>query len=83
MPAAEVRGLPGAFSKNLFGAGFGIAFSEDDPDQVDYYYWGGSNNTGFFIDPDGTVGVQMSSCYRCRQAMFVDIEQMVDEAKMN
>ncbi len=67
-----------------FGAGFGIAIVPDTIDEPDYFSWGGSNNTGFFIDPtDGTVGVQMSSCYRCRQALIPDIEQIVDEARLD
>jgi CubicO group peptidase (beta-lactamase class C family) len=67
----------------LFGAGFGIAIDPDIPDEADYFSWGGSNNTGFFVDPkDGTVGVQMSSCYRCAQALIPDIEQIVDEARL-
>ncbi len=83
VPTAEVRGLGEVFGENLFGAGFGIAFSEENPDEVDYYYWGGSNNTGFAIDPlDGAVAVQMSSCYRCQQFMMVDIEQIMDEARI-
>ena len=67
-----------------FGAGFGIAIVPGTIDEPDYFSWGGSNNTGFFIDPtDGTVGVQMSSCYRCRQALIPDIEQIVDEARLD
>lgn len=67
-----------------FGAGFGISIVPDTIDEPDYFSWGGSNNTGFFVDPkDGTVGVQMSSCYRCRQALIPDIEQIVDEARLD
>ena len=67
-----------------FGAGFGIAIVPDTVDEPDFFSWGGSNNTGFFVDPkDGTVGVQMSSCYRCRQALIPDIEQIVDEARLD
>jgi len=80
---AEVRNIPGMSGRRLFGAGFGIALSEESADTVDYYYWGGSNTTGFSIDPmDGTVAVQMSSCYRCRQAMMVDIEQIIDDSRL-
>lgn len=68
---------------NMFGAGFGIVPSTDGSNEIDYYYWGGSNNTGFFVDPkDGTVGVQMSSCYRCRQALIPNIKEMVDQARI-
>lgn len=66
-----------------FGAGFGIRLLEVGEEDVDYYSWAGSNNTGFFIDPDGTVGVQLSSCYRCRQALIPNIEQIVDEARVD
>lgn len=66
-----------------FGAGFGIQLLDASEEEVDYYSWGGSNNTGFFIDPDGTVGVQLSSCYRCRQALIPNIEQIVDEARID
>jgi len=69
---------------NNFGAGFGIVLSDDGSDAVDYYFWGGAYNTGFFVDPkDGTVGVQMSSCLGCRQALIPSIEQIVDEARIN
>ena len=67
----------------LFGAGFGISLDPDNPSEEDFYSWGGSNSTGFFIDPkDGTVGVQMSSCYRCRQALIPNIEEIVDQARI-
>jgi len=84
VPAAVLRGFGGDSGRNLFGAGFGIFIDPDNPAEPDYFSWGGSNNTGFFIDPkDGTVGVQMSSCYRCRQALIPDIEQIVDEARLD
>jgi CubicO group peptidase (beta-lactamase class C family) len=68
----------------LFGAGFGIALDPDNPGEVDFYSWGGAYNTGFFVDPkDGTVGVQMSSCLGCRQALIPSIEQIVDDARIN
>ncbi len=76
--AANINGIEGRF----FGAGFGYSV---DPDVgiADSYGWGGSNNTGFSVDPlDGTVAVQMSSCYRCRQAMMVDIEQIIDDSRL-
>ena len=76
--AANINGIEGRF----FGAGFGYSV---DPDVgiADSYGWGGSNNTGFSVDPlDGTVAVQMSSCYRCRQAMMVDIEQIIADSRL-
>ena len=83
VPTAIVSGLSGIPGRNLFGSGFGISL-EQDTDEPDYFSWGGSNSTGFFVDPkDGTVGVQMSSCYRCRQALIPDIEQIVDEARLD
>ena len=83
VPTAIVGGL-GSLGGRPFGAGFGISLDPDNPAEPDYFSWGGSNNTGFFIDPkDGTVGVQMSSCYRCRQALIPDIEQIVDGARLD
>jgi len=77
--AQNINGGP-----NNFGAGFGIVLSPDESDAVDYYFWGGAYNTGFFIDPkDGTVGVQMSSCLGCRQALIPNIEQIVDDARID
>ena len=76
--AANINGIEGRF----FGAGFGYSV---DPDVgiADSYGWGGSNNTGFSVAPlDGTVAVQMSSCYRCRQAMMVAIEQIIDASRL-
>ena len=84
VPTAIVSGFGGDAGRNLFGAGFGISLEPDSLDEPDYFSWGGSNSTGFFVDPtDGTVGVQMSSCYRCRQALIPDIEQIVDEARLD
>ena len=67
----------------MFGAGFGITVDPENPEEMDFYSWGGAYNTGFFVDPkDGTVGVQMSSCLGCRQALIPSIEQIVDDARL-
>ena len=67
-------------TKRGFGIGFGIVYEEDNR-TVDYVFWGGSNNTQFFIDPKSkTVGAIMSSCFRCRQSMVGDIKSIVDAA---
>ena len=67
-------------TKRGFGIGFGIVYEEDNS-TVDYVFWGGSNNTQFFIDPKSkTVGAIMSSCFRCRQSMVGDIKSIVDSA---
>ena len=67
----------------MFGAGFGITVDPENPEEMDFYSWGVSYNTGFFVDPkDGTVGVQMSSCLGCRQALIPSIEQIVDDARL-
>lgn len=78
----DISSFQQADTKRGFGLGFGIVYEEDNS-TVDYVFWGGSNNTGFFIDPkNGTVGVQMSSCFRCRQAMIADIKKIVNEAAL-
>ena len=77
--AENIRGIQGRF----FGAGFGYSL---DPDTglADSYGWGGSNGTGFFVDPlDGTVGVLMTSCYRCRLSFTAAVEEIVDGARLN
>ena len=67
-------------TKRGFGIGFGIVYEKDNT-TVDYLFWGGSNNTQFFIDPKTkTVGAIMSSCFRCRQSMIGDVKSIVDAA---
>ena len=78
----DISSFQQADTKRGFGLGFGIVYEEDNS-TVDYVFWGGSNNTGFFIDPKNRiVGVQMSSCFRCRQAMIADIKKIVNEAAL-
>ena len=75
---------PSMIGNNTFGAGFGIALDETDASQVDYYYWGGIFNTGFWINPsDKSVGVIATNVYPGRYNQTISLEQKFDEARLS
>ena len=75
---------PSMIGNNTFGAGFGIALDENDASQVDYYYWGGIFNTGFWINPsDKSVGVIATNVFPGRYNQTIALEQKFDEARLS
>ena len=75
---------PSMIGNNTFGAGFGIALDETDASQVDYYYWGGIFNTGFWINPsDKSVGVIATNVFPGRYNQTISLEQKFDEARLS
>ena len=86
MLTEQVKDLeyPSMIGNNTFGAGFGIALEEDDASEVDYYYWGGIFNTGFWINPsDRSVGVIATNVFPGRYNQTIALEQKFDEARLS
>tara|TARA_B100000686_G_scaffold354078_1_gene462539 strand:- start:550 stop:1884 length:1335 start_codon:yes stop_codon:yes gene_type:complete len=74
---------PPIMENSIFGAGFGMDLELDDSSVVDFYRWGGAFNTGFWMDPvDRSVGVLFTSTYPGRFNLINDVEQIVDEARI-
>ena len=87
MPNLGLEGFQVAFGDAAkymnFGGGYGIKMEEDGSGTADYFFWGGANNTFFWIDlEDQSVGTFYTHISPPRYNMSDQIEEVVDRARL-
>lgn len=66
-----------------FAGGFGLRKESSEGRSVDYFFWGGAYNTGFWIDPnDNSVGVFLTQHAPGRYNLTDQLEDLVDQARL-